>query len=119
MSYVFRLALGLAAIDGLTSAFVATLILAFAVIGSGESQSSPDMSATVVLSLKKVMSDKSPMKIGLLAAIFKEPGAPMAVITHDVGGSTLSPIPTASQLTKGGSVLWFDCISDSDSCSSQ
>jgi hypothetical protein len=36
MNNSFVLALGLAAIDGLTSAFVAMLILALAVIGSGQ-----------------------------------------------------------------------------------
>jgi hypothetical protein len=119
VSHVFRLALGLAAIDGLTSAFVATLILAFSVIGSGERSSAPDMSATTIIEFKKSSYDDASMKIGLLAAIYTSSNAALSISSYNRQAGGLLPISTASPLTKGGSVRWFDCTSEFASCSSQ
>lgn len=108
----FVLALGLAAIDGLTSAFVAMLILALAVIGSGEQTgAAPDVSETTVLFIQKPL-------VNFLVRV-----APKCnVIAQRVPGAQTSGRLTEIDLyTKAGSVTWRDCspVLDDNFCLAQ
>jgi hypothetical protein len=100
----FALALGLAAIDGLTSAFVAMLVLALAVIGSGEQTgAAPDTSETTVLSIRKPI-------INFLVRV-----APACnVFAQRVpGGQIKGRLTEIESYTKAGSVEWIDCTPNS------
>jgi hypothetical protein len=90
----------LAAIDGLTSAFVAMLILALAVIGSGEqSGAAPDISETTVLSIRKPI-------VNFLVRV-----APKCnVFAQRVPGvQTAGHLAEIDSFTRAGSVTWKDC----------
>jgi hypothetical protein len=112
MNNSFVLALGLAAIDGLTSAFVAMLILALAVIGSGQPADVDATSESVWLSIRK-------------------PSVKFLVIVEPVCGGTRAmripqDQPSMQRLrelesqTKQGTVNWIDsCSAEDDRCSAQ
>lgn len=106
MNQAFVLGLGLAAIDGLTSAFVAMLVLAIAVIGSGEGGPPPDVSETSVLFIKKPV-------VRLLAGF--APGSSAPVLRVPIQSFDDDRIPELEVYTKQGRVNWLDC----DRCTSQ
>ena len=118
MSPVFRLALGLAAVDGLASAFVATLLLAFFVIGSGDQSAAISVAASDVLVVRKSALAGS-MTVQLVARLEDEQHSVNAVITPVSGQSGLVQVTEARAMTDGGAVYWSDCESQSPTCRSQ
>ncbi|MBK1838388.1 hypothetical protein JHL17_13290 [Azospirillum sp. YIM B02556] len=118
MSPMFRLALGLAAVDGLASAFVATLLLAFFVIGSGEQSAAIDVSASDVLLLKKSVA-AGPMTVQILGILSGEGSSLNAQIIPNPAHSGLLPVTDAREMTDKGLVYWFDCSSVAAACQSQ
>jgi hypothetical protein len=106
MNAVFILGLGLAAIDGLTSAFVAMLVLALVVIGSGASDAPPDISETAVLIVQKPA-------IRLLASIAADSAAPSLLVPRE--GFQDERVPELEIYTRSGRVEWLNC----DTCSAR
>lgn len=118
MSSVFRLALGLAAVDGLASAFVATLMLAFFVIGSGEQSAAVDFASSEVLLIKKSIASE-PMRLQLLVNLRSGPDSSYTVIVPTPGSTGLMPVSDTVEFAKDGGVYWYDCRSELQSCESQ
>jgi hypothetical protein len=103
---VFILGLGLAAIDGLTSAFVAMLVLAIIVIGSGAQGTPPDVSETAVLFIKKP-------PIRLLVSVAPDTAKPALLVPRQ--GFNDEQLAMLKPYTKNGRVEWVDC----DNCRAQ
>jgi hypothetical protein len=104
MNPIFILGLGLAAIDGLTSAFVAMLVLAMAVIGSGAREAPPDVSETAVFIIQKPA-------IRLLVSIAADTARP--VVRAPRTSFLEERLSELEPYTNNGSVLWVNC----DTCS--
>src|ERR1700681_2777696 len=100
MKPIFVLGLGLAAIDGLTSAFVAMLVLALVVIGSGAQEAPPDVSETVMFIVQKPA-------IRLLARISAD-AAPVSVLVPREGFQD-ERLPELEMYTRNGRVEWLNC----------
>ena len=112
MNNSFVLALGLAAIDGLTSAFVAMLILALSVIGSGQPAELEATSDGVSLLIRKP-------SIKFLVMVEPVCGGPNARRIPQNQPSTQRLREIENQ-TNGGTVYWIDtCSSDDEACSAQ
>ena len=106
MNSGFVLALGLAAIDGLTSAFVAMLILALAVIGSGQSGTPQTSQETALLSIQK-----SSLKFSIAV----EPVCGSDRSTRVPRGSLINErLREIESHTQNGSIIWIDSCSASD-----
>lgn len=110
MESSFAMALGLAAIDGLLSAFVAMLMLALVLIGSGEtSGGGPDWNRSTILLMEK--SDPrdagQPMRSRMLIDVYAQgEGRSLHACTVESAGKleefdVLKPI--------AGHVFWSDC----------
>lgn len=112
MNNGFVLALGLAAIDGLTSAFVAMLILALAVIGSGQPAEVDAKSESVWLSISKP-------SVKFLVMVEPVCGGIKAMrVPQDQ--PSMQRLREVESQTQQGTVNWIDsCSSEDDRCSAQ
>jgi hypothetical protein len=100
MNNGFALALGLAAIDGLTSAFVAMLVLALAVIGSGEqSGATADISGQTILYVRKPLINFL-VRVAPTCKVFAQ---------RVPRGQADERLKEIESYTNGGSVRWIDC----------
>lgn len=112
MNNSFILALGLAAIDGLTSAFVAMLILALAVIGSGQQGGSDTSTETALLNITRP-------RLNLLVRVSPDCGGQGALRAPIIGGKS-ERLEEIESFTKQGSVYWIEaCNATDEVCSSQ
>jgi hypothetical protein len=106
------LALGLAAIDGLTCAFVAMLILALVLIGPGQTSAAPDVVESKSITIRITNSNQSLDRVDLrlLADINVEgsTAAPAAFTVESQGRLFLIKALQNHVGPKGG-VWWKDC----------
>jgi len=111
MSGSFILALGLAAIDGLTSAFVAMLVLALVVTGGDGGAAGPGIGKSVVVTIVKRAPVKLMVRVGA--------GEGEAVPVYALDQNTFQTIKLSAR-ARVGRVMWRDCrISSSGSCVAQ
>jgi hypothetical protein len=106
------LALGLAAIDGLTCAFVAMLILALVLIGPGETSSAPDLVESKSLTIR--VTDMNQTGVGvdlrLLVDISVEGSSQVTPAFTVESQGRMTPLRTLQSHVNGnGRVWWQDC----------
>ncbi|MBX5157665.1 hypothetical protein HJB89_11075 [Rhizobium sp. NZLR8] len=107
----FVLALGLAAIDGLTSAFVAMLIMALVVAGGNGGASGKETDKALIVTIAK----HAPVK--LMVRLAAGDGKPVPVYALDQ--NTFQTIDLSAS-TEGGRILWRDCsVSPGGGCTAQ
>jgi hypothetical protein len=125
MKSSFALSLGIAAIDGLTCAFVAMLVLALVLIGSGETTQAPDWTSSGILLIQKMDDNTAATQMTMLLLVDVQAGpgkdAPSDVKLNSDG--TLQPLPHLSpavEAARGGRVSWADhTCSESRICSAE
>jgi len=123
MKSSFALSLGIAAIDGLTCAFVAMLVLALVLIGSGETTQAPDWTRSGILLIQKMDDNTAATQMPLLLLVDVQAGTGTHA-SSDVklnSDGTLLPLPGLSgAVDPGGSVSWADhTCSESRICSAE
>lgn len=117
----FAMAIGLAAIDGLLCAFVAMLVVALVLIGSGESTGVPDITRSVVLQIdKRDPRPGKPMTAALLLNLNVQSGSvkQRVLLAPDAAvRSRMTEVPGLrnGSLEPGGRVVWQDCFEDETS----
>jgi hypothetical protein len=111
MNASFILALGLAAIDGLTSAFVAMLIMALVVAGGNGGAAGQETDKALIVTVAK----HAPVK--LMVRLAAGEGKPVPVYALDQ--NTFQTIKLSTN-KDGGRILWRDCAtSPGGGCTAQ
>jgi hypothetical protein len=104
------ISLGLAAVDGLLCAFVAILVLALVLIGSGTSVSAPDLIASHVLlfDINSVDQSRKSIDLRLLVDVGIQ-GAPDRSKPSVSSNGRMVVLSGLEQHLQHGSILWKDC----------